>query len=189
MDANAHTEVEEPISVVEGLAKGNSNAMKMVYQNHFGMVRHLVVKNSGSDADAEDVFQEAMVILFQKLSSDDFELKVKLKTYLYSVCRNLWLNELKRRGRRRSTLKDYEKHVETGFLFTADWKERREEHLNLMEKGMKYLGEKCQQILLLYYYNKRPMADIAVELGYSNADSAKNQKYKCLRQLKWNMKH
>lgn len=175
--------------IVEGLAQGKSDAMKMVYSEYFGMVKHLVMKNSGSDTDAEDVFQEAMVILYNKFKSPDFNLTVQLKTYLYSVSRNLWLNELKKRGRRKERLKDYETYVETGHLFSADWKERREENMVKMEKAMRYLGDKCQEILLLFYYEKKSMAEIAVQMNYTNADNVKNQKYKCLRQLKWNLKH
>ncbi len=175
--------------IVEGLRNGDSVTMKQVYQNHFGMIRHLVTKNSGSEADAEDVFQEAMVILYQKLNDPEFNLTVQLKTYVYSVCRNLWLNELKLRGRRRNRLKDYEKYVETGHLFNADWKAQRERVLLEMDKAIRYLGEKCQEILLLYYYHRKSMTDIARQLEYANADSAKNQKYKCLRQLKWNLKN
>ncbi len=189
MEANTNHIVEGTSQLVQGLSLGKSDAMKTVYTDHFGMIKHLVLKNSGNEADAEDVFQEAMVILYQKLNSPNFELTVQLKTYVYSICRNLWLNELNRRGRRKIGLKDYEKYVETGYLFSVDWKERREETLNNVEKAMRYLGEKCQQILVLYYFDKKSMAEIAVEMDYTNADNAKNQKYKCLRQLKWNIKH
>jgi RNA polymerase sigma factor (sigma-70 family) len=173
--------------IVAGIKTGDSEILKSVYTDYFGMVRNLVMKNSGSETDAEDVFQDALVVLFKKFNHSEFNLTVKFKTYFYSVCRNIWLTELRKRGGRNSRLKDFEHHVDLGYEFTANWKETQEEAFVKIEKAMRYLGEKCQQILLMYYYQKQSMQDIATALEYADADSAKAQKYKCIRQLKRNL--
>lgn len=174
--------------IIEGLKLGNSEAFEQLYTEYFGMIKYLVSRNGGGDADAEDVFQEAVYALYRKFKSENFTLKVKLKTYLYSVSRNIWLNELRRRGIRNARLKDYERYVEIGNMFSLGWKAKREKAITDMEKAMKFLGDKCKDILLKYYYEHKSMSDIAVELGYTNADNAKNQKYRCLRQLKFSLK-
>ncbi|MFT5511760.1 MAG: RNA polymerase sigma factor (sigma-70 family) [Bacteroidia bacterium] len=174
-------------NIVVGIKNGNSETLKSVYSDYFGMVRNLVMKNSGSESDAEDVFQDAMVVLFKKFNHSEFDLSAKFKTYLYSVCRNIWLSELKRRGGKMARLKDYEHHIDLGYDFNSNWKETQEEAYLKVEQAMRYLGEKCQSILLLFYYQKQSMQEIAVALDYADADSVKAQKYKCIRQLKRNL--
>jgi RNA polymerase sigma factor (sigma-70 family) len=173
--------------IISGIKSGDSETLRGVYSDHFGMIRNLVMKNSGSETDAEDVFQDAMVVLFKKFNHSEFKLGVKFKTYLYSVCRNIWLTELKKRGGKLARLKDYEHHTDLGYEFTLNWKETQEEAFVKVEKAMKYLGDKCQQILVMYYYRKLSMQEIASALEYADADSAKAQKYKCIRQLKRNL--
>jgi len=160
LEANTNHIVEGTSQLVQGLSLGKSDAMKTVYTDHFGMIKHLVLKNSGNEADAEDVFQEAMVILYQKLNSPNFELTVQLKTYVYSICRNLWLNELNRRGRRKIGLKDYEKYVETGYLFSVDWKERREENV---EKGQEILDREIKRQGL--HMNEKQKSKVLATIG------------------------
>ncbi len=170
--------------IITGIKSGDSEVLKSVYSDYFGMVRNLVIKNSGSELDAEDVFQDALVILFKKFNHSEFRLTVKFKTFLYSVCRNIWLTELKVRSGKSIKLKDYEKHIDIGHELALNWKKTQEETIQRMENAMKYLGDKCQQILLMFYYQKHSMQQIATALDYADADSVKTQKYKCIRQLK-----
>ncbi len=179
--------MNEENNIVTGIKKGDSETLHAIYKDHFGMIRNLVMKNSGSESDAEDVFQDALVVLFKKFNHSKFNLTVKFKTYFYSVCRNIWLTELKKRGGKWARMKDYEQHVELGYEFTLNWKETQEEAIQRMEQAMKYLGEKCQQILLMFYYQKYSMQEIASALEYADSDSVKTQKYKCIRQLKRNL--
>ena len=115
--------MNEENNIVTGIKKGDSETLHAIYKDHFGMIRNLVMKNSGSESDAEDVFQDALVVLFKKFNHSKFNLTVKFKTYFYSVCRNIWLTELKKRGGKWARMKDYEQHVELGYEFTLNWKE------------------------------------------------------------------
>jgi RNA polymerase sigma factor (sigma-70 family) len=165
-----------------GLAKNDTNAVETIYQNNYSMVQALIINNNGSADDARDIFQEAMIVLYEKAKSGSFELNCQLKTYLYSVCRRLWLKRLQQ-------LNHYGGEVE-GIAATVPVEDEMEHHeqRNLqfanMEKAMNNLGEPCKSLLEAYYLQKRKMTEIAGSFGYTNADNAKNQKYKCLMRLK-----
>jgi RNA polymerase sigma factor (sigma-70 family) len=132
--------------------------------------------------DARDIFQEAMIVLYEKVKSGTFELNCQIKTYVYSVCRRLWLKRLQQ-------LQKYAGEVES-LAEIVPVEEEIEQHLQknaafqTMEKAMMNLGEPCKSLLEAYYLQKKSMTDIAGSFGYTNADNAKNQKYKCLMRLK-----
>jgi len=76
------------------LALNDRKAIETIYKRHYNMVQALVLNNSGYPDDARDIFQEAMIVLYEKVRSGSFELNCQLKTFLYSVCRRLWLKRL-----------------------------------------------------------------------------------------------
>lgn len=142
----------------------------------------MVVNNQGSHEDAADVFQEAMIVLYEKVLSEDFELQCRIKTFLYSVGRNIWLKKLQRDRRFRTNSEGLE---ETAAV-EEDMKrhEQVQKNFSLMEKALENIGEPCRSLLESYYIHKKPMTQIAADFGYTNADNAKTQKYKCLVRLK-----
>lgn len=168
--------------LLKGLARNDRKATAAIYKEHYGMVQALVVNNSGTPDDARDVFQETMMVLYDKARSGSFELNCQLKTYMYSVGRRIWLKKLHQH-------KIYIGEVE-GIAETVPVEDDMEDHehrdaeFHLMEKAMQQLGEPCKSLLEAYYLEKRSMVDIAGSFGYTNADNAKNQKYKCLMRLK-----
>jgi RNA polymerase sigma factor (sigma-70 family) len=145
------------------------------------MCVYFITKNNGNKTDAEDVFQDTMLVLYKNVQQENFELTCSIKTYLYSIIRNLWLKELKKKNKSTS-IHDYEKFVKVDDDETV--LVEKNEQLNTIENAMQLLGENCRKILQLFYFEKHNMEQIAVELNYTNADNAKNQKYKCLQQLK-----
>jgi RNA polymerase sigma factor (sigma-70 family) len=167
---------------LEGLAQNDRGIIEALYAAHYNMVQSLVINNSGSYDDARDIFQETMIVLYEKSKSGNFELNCQLKTYIYSVARRLWLKKLNQS----------QKFVpDIGNVFeTVPVEEQLEQHtqqnndFNMMEKAMAGLGEPCKTLLEAFYLQKRTMTDIASQFGYTNADNAKNQKYKCLARLK-----
>lgn len=179
--ASVRTETDEQ-KLLEGLAHNDRKAIETIYKQHYNMVQSLILSNNGYPDDARDVFQEAMIVLYEKARSGSFELNSQLKTYLYSVCRRIWLKRLSQQQRfspevenlqeRISAEEDLERH------------EQRNKDFQIMEKSLKSLGEPCKSLLEAYYLEKKSMVEIAGDFGYTNADNAKNQKYKCLMRLK-----
>ena len=168
--------------LLEGLAANEAGAIETIYRENYGIIQSFILKNNGYPEDARDIFQEAMIVLYQKAVSDSFELSCQVKTYLYSVCRRLWLKKLQQ-------LQRYNPAIEIGeetIPIDEDLEdhEKKNEDFLLMEQAMDKIGEPCKSLLEAYYFQKKSMPEIADFFGYTNADNAKTQKYKCLVRLK-----
>ncbi|MBS1733755.1 MAG: sigma-70 family RNA polymerase sigma factor [Bacteroidetes bacterium] len=168
--------------LLEGLAREDRASVEQIYRDNYGMIQSFVLNNNGTTDDAADIFQEAMIVLFEKSKSPDFELNCQLKTYLYSVCRRLWLKRLQQMQRlgRQSDFLEEVVPVDDDIEFH----EKRQQDFMIMEAAMGKIGEPCKSLLEAYYIQKKQMQQIAGEFGYTNADNAKTQKYKCLVRLK-----
>jgi len=163
---------------LEGIRKGDAKAFRALYVAYFGMVRYMVIKNSGREEDAKDIFQEAMVVLYEKVSAGEFKQESSLKTWIYAVCRNKWLKQLERQ-KRNFRFTDFE-----AFEPVPDAEEETDTLHEALRTSMGRLGVGCRKLLLLFYYFKKSMDEIALELNYTNGDNAKAQKYKCIQKLK-----
>jgi len=169
-------------ALLKGLAQNDSKAVEALYKSHFTMIQHFVLNNNGSFDDARDLFQEAMITLYEKVQSDSFVLSCQIKTYLFSICKNLWLKRLKQMGNYSAPLSTEEESI----AVDADLEEfqKKDAAFSIMNRALNSLGEPCKSLLEGYYLNKKGMQELADDFGYTNADNAKNQKYKCLMRLK-----
>ncbi|HEX2533992.1 MAG TPA: sigma-70 family RNA polymerase sigma factor [Chitinophagaceae bacterium] len=165
-----------------GLARNDKKAIETLYKENFNTVQALIINNNGTADDAKDIFQEAMIVLFEKVKSGTFELNCQIKTYVYSVSRRLWLKRLVHQNRFSLSAE----HADNLVAVEEDLEEheRRNTEFHMMERAIGSLGEPCKSLLEAYYLQKRSMQEIAGTFGYTNADNAKNQKYKCLMRLK-----
>lgn len=168
--------------LLEGLALNDRKAAETIYKQHYNMVQSLILNNNGNSEDASDIFQEAMIVLYEKVKSGSFELNCQLKTYLYSVCRRLWLKRLNQLQRISPEVENIEETIPVEDDLEVH--QQRDMDFHMMEKAMQNLGEPCRSLLEAYYMQKKSMVEIAGSFGYTNADNAKNQKYKCLMRLK-----
>ena len=175
------SEIKEK-ALLEGLAANDKKAVEAIYQDNYNMVQSLIINNNGSSDDAKDIFQEAMIVLYEKVRSGSFELNCQIKTYVYSVCRRLWLKRLQQLNRYSAPLGDTESIVPVEDEIEGH--EQRNAEFEMMEKAINSLGEPCKSLLEAYYIQKQNMQVIAANFGYTNSDNAKNQKYKCLMRLK-----
>lgn len=168
--------------IILGILNNSSTTLKYLYKAYFPMILQLIMNNNGSEEEAKDIYQEGIIILHDKIKSGDFELTSKLKTFLYSVCRRLWLKRLSHKSRFSENIKDYEDHfpVETELA----QHEEKDQQLAVMHHALVELGEPCKTIIEDFYMHGKSMQDICERFGYTNADNAKTQKYKCLQRLK-----
>jgi len=169
-------------ALLEGLAASDRKAVETLYRDNFNMVQTLIINNNGSSDDAKDIFQEAMIVLYEKVRSGTFELNCQVKTFVYSVSRRLWLKRLQQQNRYSSPGDSMENVV--AVEEDLEQHEQRNAEFDMMENAINHLGEPCKSLLEAYYLQKQNMQVIAANFGYTNADNAKNQKYKCLMRLK-----
>ncbi|MBL7710133.1 MAG: sigma-70 family RNA polymerase sigma factor [Chitinophagaceae bacterium] len=170
--------------LVANLRAGKSmdESIKTIYRNHFESLCWYIMNNSGSRQDAEDVFQEVVLSFIDLVQKDKFRGESTVKTFLFSLNRHTWLNELKRRGRSLAREEKYERGQERTEMdaghYIAD-REGKAEVTRLVGE----LGETCRKILLLFYYENLSMREILETLHYENEQVVRNKKYKCLKQL------
>jgi RNA polymerase sigma factor (sigma-70 family) len=169
-------------ALLEGLAASDKKAVETIYRENYNMVQALIINNNGSADDAKDIFQEAIIVLYEKAKSGNFELNCQIKTFVYSVSRRLWLKRLQQQNRFSAPGDNMEPVV--AVEDDLEEHERRNDEFEMMDKAISHLGEPCKSLIEAYYLQKQNMQDIAAKFGYTNADNAKNQKYKCLMRLK-----
>ena len=168
--------------LLKGLARNDRKAVETIYKQNYSTIQRLIINNNGSSDDARDIFQEAMIVLYENSRNASFELTCQIRTYLFSVCRRLWLKRLEQTKQFTGDLGSIEETVAVeGDLETHD---QLSNDFQVMEKAMGSLGEPCKSLLEAYYLQKKNMTEIAGNFGYTNSDNAKNQKYKCLMRLK-----
>ena len=168
--------------LLKALANNDSKAAETIYKENFNMVLAFILNNNGSYDEAKDIFQEAMITLYQKAKSESFVLTSQIKTYVYSVCRRLWLKAPSANWQNmQQVLKILNRLPVEDDL---EIHERRNAEFGIMDRALNSLGEPCKSLLEAFYIEKKSMDQIALSFGYTNADNAKNQKYKCLMRLK-----
>lgn len=167
--------------LLEALAQGSRKATESIYRQHHKIIIGWIVQNGGYAVDAEDIFQEAMVILYEKAQDDGFRLSCKIGTYLFAICKHLWYKKLKKNQR---TLLSGDEHYEKAYEDDIVAHEERELHYDQLDQALEKIGEPCRSLLKAYYQQDRSMQEIASDFGYTNADNAKTQKYKCLNRLR-----
>ena len=168
--------------VILGILNNSDAALKKLYVAYFPMVLQLIINNNGNEDDAKDIYQEAIIVLYNKVKAGDFELSSKLKTYIYSICRRLWLKRLAQLNRYGGDIRDFEEYLPVDDAVEEHGD--RDLQFDKMESALQLLGEPCKTIMEDFYIYNRSMQEICERFGYTNADNAKTQKYKCLQRLK-----
>ena len=170
---------------MDGLRRGSNEVLAALYKKYYNIVLKLIVNNSGSEEAAQDIYQETVIVLYENAQKPGFELNCQLQTYIYSVAKRLWLKQLKKTGKTFLLRENEENEV-------VDVSDDLNEHLNKeadiqnMNRSLGELGEPCATLITDFYVRRLSMDEIAEKFGYTNADNAKNQKYKCLQRLKKN---
>jgi len=184
--------MQSPINIEQqllaALAAGQREATEQIYRQNFTIISGWLIKNGGSSADAADLFQEAMVVLFSKSQEEEFRLSCKIGTYLFAISKHLWYKKLQRQSKEPVPLLDNtgDGEDEGGVAYEDDLNahQEREAHYKQLDAALDQLGEPCRSLLKAYYHHDKSMQEIAASFGYTNPDNAKTQKYKCLARLR-----
>ncbi|HED09338.1 MAG TPA: sigma-70 family RNA polymerase sigma factor [Caldithrix abyssi] len=158
-----------------------------LYRSHEKSIARFVLGHGGSQMDAEDILQEAIIVLWRKITSGEFESRAKISTYLFSVAKNMWFNESRRKKRQAEPVEDFSSHS-TREESALESVIRREKN-NSVRQALEKLKKPCKDILYFFYFEKRSMSEIAQLLNFANSSTVKARKYQCLQELKAGMSH
>lgn len=159
--------------ILEKISRGDEKTLEYLYKKYYRMMIKLVISNNGSEQEGKDIYQEALIVFWQKAISGNFTLTSKISTYLYSICLNLWRKELDRKSKLSNEVKDSSEYLD----------DDRQERMKIIQECIDLLGENCKKILTYYYFDGMSMKEISEKLGLLNTDTAKTKKYKCKKKL------
>jgi RNA polymerase sigma factor (sigma-70 family) len=171
-------------SLIEALRStaNTDEGVRHLYHSYYGMTAAYIKQNSGTNEDAEDIFQEVILVFIEVLKMDKFRGESSVSSFLYALTRNIWLNELKKRGKSKLREEVFEKGKDKMEMDVSHLIVNRELKSQLMQLVDK-LGETCKKILIAFYFENKSMLEILQRLDYENEQVVRNKKYKCLKQL------
>jgi len=170
---------------VTALRKRDNAAYKLLYTFYYPTIASFVKKNSGTAADAEDVFQETIIVLLNKVPKEDFILTSSIKTYIFAVASNLWLKRL--REAKRATKLETSYALEDMTLAEWEEKEAAATKQNALQRIFGKLTKHCVIFLTKTFLAGVSREQLIEEMGYRNSHTFDNQKYKCLDQARKNI--
>lgn len=168
------------LKYINGLLNNNSSVLNEIYQKYFLIVEQFVLKNNGTTDDAKDVFQDGLMVIYTKAQDKNFELTSSFHTFLYSICRFIWLRKQRKNSKYDSLPENIEELEKVDFALQA-LIEKRERH-KIFTDNFNNLKTFCQRILNAYF-SDLSMEEIAIELELKNAHTARNRKYRCQKEL------
>lgn len=167
--------------ILDGLRNRDTNVLDFIYKNFFQQIKVFINKNSGTDEDAQDIYQDAVMVIYQKIKNDNLTLNCSFNTYLYSVCRLLWLKQLEKRKKSLEYAEDSDMLIDIDDNDILKFYNSNERYI-IYQDHFKRLSQNCQKILELYMA-KIQLKEIANILGYKNDQYVKKRKYQCKEKL------
>lgn len=164
--------------ILEGIQKHDHKIINSFYKSNLHKIEKLVINSGGCSNKALDIFQEAMIILYRKLKNNDLILQCRLSTYFYSICKHLWLDEVKKRNR----IFTKTKYPPIDHRLEEPEAEYKNEIYEIFDRHFDELSEDCQKILEMHFH-KRSIEEIKELMGYSNSHYIMDKKYRCKKSL------
>ena len=168
---------------IDALINNNELLLKELYQKCFGKIRHFIIHNNGTEDDAWDVLQEAMLSIFFKLKQQRFTLTCPFDAFVYIICRNLWIKELRKKHSSGVT-----KNTDAGYNVVGDDNiaiveecTRQQARRELWAEKLNELGEGCRELLKQNWRGVR-LNEVAENLKITYA-YARKKKTECMSKL------
>ena len=165
--------------ILKGILRHDNLILQYIYKQFYYNINYFIKKNQGSDDDANDIFQEAVIIIYRKIKENDliFE-KSSFKGYLFTVCRLLWLKQLERRRIEKEKLNDSLPYQDDLYDDSLNELVIKNERYGLYQKHFSSLSTDCQKLLQLFF-EKVSLKEIATVMGFKSEKYAKKRKFKC----------
>lgn len=169
--------------VIDRIKNGDQALLAQVYKDYKSeFIAWITSRYQCSREEARELYQICIIVLNDNILNGKLhELRSSLKTYLFAIGKNKFLELKKSESRFTNDVESSGIEIDT----VSSWEqEEKEMKLEKVESGLEMLGDPCKTILELFYYHDMNMDDIAEHLAYKNRDTAKNLKYKCLNRLR-----
>ena len=169
--------------IIEKIRNGGQAELGLVYETYREEFLHWVTRefNCSTD-DSQDIYQLAILVFYDNIKRGKLEhLVSSVKTYLFGVGKNLVLES--RRKAKRNTPLDQERWLNEYVMEETD-EAPTDQMISIARKALTRLGEPCRTLIESFYYGKKSMEEITQQLNYKNAETAKNQKCKCMKRLR-----
>jgi len=166
-------------NIIQGILEHDRNIIHNAYNECFPLVERMVLNSGGDLAQAKDIFQDGWIIIYRKIKSGEFKLTCRFSTYLYAVCKKLWISEKKKRINRMKVTEDAQDFVEENDPILSDEEDKSKQ---LFYRHFTQLSSDCQKILILHF-NKTPIEEIQKIMNYQNSHYTMDRKYRCKKSL------
>lgn len=167
--------------LIQGIKENQRGVITVLYIEVFPKVKSYILQNSGDEDQAKDIYQEAFLVVWQKVKNGDFlpQNATAMQGFLFQVAKNKWLDWL------RSSRFKKESSIDSLPMEVSEEAEMdgQEENLLRLEQGFRKLGESCRDLLKRFYYEKISLQDLAKTFGWT-PQTAKNNKYRCMETLR-----
>jgi RNA polymerase sigma factor (sigma-70 family) len=167
--------------ILDLIRKGDEEALVTLHEANRKPIAAYITRNSGTIEDAQDVLQESLVILWERIRTGKFEYKAQLSTFIFATSKNLWSQRLRQKKHLSSAEIDPEAHEDQSPSVLDSLMST--EQVGMVRDALGTIGEQCRKLLLLFYWEEQSMEEIAIRLGFANADTAKAKKYQCKKAL------
>lgn len=173
------TEITEAIK--KG-GQGRQDVIRFLYRKDDlkNKIIHFVKQNSGNFEDGQDMFHEGIIVLDRNIRQDKFKGESSIQGYLFSICRFLWMNQIRKKSK--ITLTEDNSRLDAVAEETPESKLFSNEQKDILGQLMSQLGDRCQKILELWKLSYS-MDEIAEKLNFSSAAMARKNKYRCHKSL------
>ncbi len=168
-------------SLLDRLKDEDNSSFEILYRFYFPSIATHITNNCGNTEDAEDIFQESIIVLLHKVRQTDFVLTSSLKTYLFAISKNLWLKRL--RDNKILPVADFEKYQKETETFKIEIQPEKTKE-DKLSSWLSKITANCQRILKAIFFYNEPMDSLMKKLGWKNKHTAANQQYKCIQQVK-----
>lgn len=162
-------------------ASTRDSALRYMYREFRAMARKFVAENGGSQPEADDIFQDALIALYEQVREGKFKGESSLRLYLYAICRNLWRKRWRKASHSLNDLEGMENMPDP--VQGIEKKFETDSRARLVQALLKKVGEDCRRIVTMYYYDRINMKDIMGRFGLSSEQVAKTKKYRCMQRL------
>jgi RNA polymerase sigma factor (sigma-70 family) len=167
--------------ILDAIKEGrNQQILQQLYDQNLPKIKMMIKKNGGNDDQAFDIFQDGVIVLFRHVREGKFDQKYELSGFLYTICRNLWINYIKRQNRL-TELDSIEYKMADSVNLEEDLLTKEKE--NKVHEVLSQVGDRCRELLKYSVFENLSMREICEKMGFSTENAAKTRNYKCKQKL------